>query len=362
MIRFTRAHACSKDSLSVSAIRNDAEPFQPDGRFFRYDELYPVDERWSYEDFRFHIQSITIFDNPDIHDTELPDGYYVLMSSEGHVHHAYWQGSFKEVIDGAGAHSDHSNHVGRLTKIAQIGMRLYACGEGGQVYVRSGRAQWNSLTKEVLLDRAMNEAREDEGPQFPEPGWAEWIAQNAQNPPSRNYQFNGLSGLSENAIYLCGEEGVRPALFHWDGAMLEKLTVPLAEAALTGLHIESPQSVWVCGREGVILHGSREQGFAPVDLPTRNNLFHGITSYQGKLVLPASVRPGGLYQLDPRTRAFGRFDPPLPPLTPSPDPQDPKTGPFFAQGVDNVLWVVASRDIYRFDGTRWERIEHPDMP
>ncbi|WP_299971165.1 hypothetical protein [uncultured Roseobacter sp.] len=79
--------------------------------------------------------------------------------------------------------------------------------------------------------------------------------------------------------------------------------------------------------------------------------------------MPASVRPGGLWQYDPNTGDFGRFEPRLPRLTPPPaDSGEPHGGPFFAQAVGEVLWVVAPRDIYRFDGTAWERIKHPDLP
>jgi len=363
-IVFTRAVARSETTLAVAAIRDDAEPFAPDGRFFRYDRGH--EEPWAYEDFQFHMQTLLVFQNPDIPMPEMPEGYFVLMSSEGDVCHLYWKENFAEKIAQAGTWTATEKVLGRLTKLRQIGARLYACGDGGQIYVRHGRDDWRMLTDAVLFDPEAERKRyPDPEPVFLSPEWNEWTTWMALNPASRNILFNDMQGLTEDAIYLCGEvgPGSKPVLCYWDGATLEELKVPLEEAALTGIHIESPDSVWVCGREGVLLHGSRSRGFNPVPGDRRLNLFHHITPYRGKLVMPASVRPGGLWEYDPATGAFGRFDPPLPRLTPPPaDSDEPHGGPFFAQAVGDVLWVVAARDIYRFDGQSWERIQHPDMP
>jgi hypothetical protein len=220
------------------------------------------------------------------------------------------------------------------------------------------------LTDQLLFDPQAEELRRPEKePKFLSPEWQEWVTNSALDPASRDIIFFDVNGTSENAVYLCGVvgPGSKPVLCFWDGSTLHELKVHLTEAALTGIYIENPDSVWVCGREGVLLHGSYARGFAPVSLNTQLNLFHMITPYRGKLVMPASVRPGGLYEYDPKTGAFGKFDPPLPRLRSRDDPESIDGGPFFAQAVGDVLWVVASKDIFRFDGTEWERIEHPDL-
>ena len=360
MLQFTRAHARSGSSIAISAVRDDAEPFQPDGRLYRYDEEYPEGKQWSYDNFHFHISDITVFSDPAINDLTVPIGYYVLLASDGRVFHAYWKENYTEEIGDPSLTL--SDMPGIMLSIRQIGDSLFACGAGGLFLNRTSRGTWKLLSENILFDADSQLEDTLAGPDLDDPNFLDWAVSRAREPTFPNYFFNDMAASTEGGIYLCGEEGNRPALFYWDGATLEKLAVPIAEGALTGVHVEDVESVWVCGREGVVLHGSRHRGFAPVDMPTRLNLFHGITTYQGKLVLPASVRPGGLYQLDPRTRTFGRFDPPLPPLTTSPVLEEPKMGPFFAQSVDDVLWVVAPQDVYRFDGTNWERIAHPDVP
>ena len=371
MIRFTRAIAASQNSLTVCAIRDGAEPYTPDARLFQYEHLGhgPRGDTWFYDDFAMSIQDI-IFAR-DMGSAERPS-YYAHLSSEGEIHHSARPEQYREIIPGTGADEIGNKFYGYVYTLRQIGARLYVCGDGGQIYVRHGRDDWRMLTDAVLFDpRARERQREAEqaaGVSPPPRGsdeYVQWRLQRVLNPPSRNILFNDMQGLSEDAIYLCGEvgPGSKPVLCYWDGATLEELKVPMEEAALTGIHIESPDSVWVCGREGVLLHGSRARGFNPVPGDRRLNLFHHITPYRGKLVMPASVRPGGLWEYDPATGAFGRFDPPLPRLTPPPaDSDEPHGGPFFAQAVGDVLWVVAARDIYRFDGQSWERIQHPDMP
>ena len=147
-IELTRACALSDLTLALVAVRDTAEAFDPDGRFYRYDRDDTPPQNWTYADFQFHIQSMTVF-HSDEHPT--PDGYFVLMSSEGDVYHTYWQENFQEKIKGAGSWSDDARGYGRLTKIKQIGSRLYACGEGGQVYVRQSRDNWKMLADILIL-------------------------------------------------------------------------------------------------------------------------------------------------------------------------------------------------------------------
>jgi hypothetical protein len=201
-----------------------------------------------------------------------------------------------------------------------------------------------------------------QAPASSDPSYLEWITDAALNPVSRNIYFNDVQGLTEDTIYICGEESIKPVLCLWDGTTLRELDCGITEGALTGIHIESPDSIWICGREGILLHGNPERGFAPVQARTRLNLFHMITPYRGKLVLTSSVRPGGLHELDPETGEFSRFRPHLPRLSSRDDPDSIEGGPFFVQAIGDVLWVVAEKDIFRFDGKAWERIKNPDMP
>lgn len=370
MIVQTRACAASANSLMLSATRDTAEIYTPDARIYQYEHGGASGGEWFSEDFSFSVQDIAVVDDAQISPGR-PRGY-AMLSAEGDVYYFSRPGRIEEMIRGAGTTNPGSKFYGKVFNLRQIGSHLYVCGAGGQIYKRRGPDDWGLLTDAVLFDpnaeRQRDAAQASEGrptPRIGSPEWKEWIINRGLNPASRDIFFNDIQGLSEDAIYICGEvgPGTKPVLCYWDGQTLHELKVPVTEAALTGIYIENRDSVWVCGREGVILHGSWARGFNPVNAPTRNNLFDSFTPYRGKLVMPASVRPGGLYELDPATGEFGRFRPALPPLTQAaPDSDEPKTGPFFAQAFGDVLWVVGLRDIFRFDGVEWERIKNPDMP
>jgi hypothetical protein len=357
----TRAYALSETVLAIATVpdgEDSEDPYYPYGMLSIYDHTATPSLRWSQKEFRFHIQCIRTFTN-----TERPtlESYFVILSSEGDVFHLDPDGHFKEKISKAGIGTRDSLGYGRVNRISKIGDTLYVCGNKGQFYNREN--DWELIETKILNDPLERRKLMDAAPSIDSPEYMDWLTNLLYNGP-REVFLNDMSGLDKDFIYLCGEEppGTRPILCLWDGTTLHELDCGITEAALTGIYIESPDSVWVCGREGVLLHGNAQTGFTRIDARTRNNLFHMITPYRGKLVLPASVRPGGLYELDPKTGAFGHFDPPLPRLSSRDDPDSIEGGPFFAQACGDVLWVVGTKDTFRFDGTTWERIKHPDMP
>ncbi|NTF35086.1 hypothetical protein G6L88_23980, partial [Rhizobium skierniewicense] len=348
MLEFTRACARSSEVIVVAAALVDSDVYNPETRLFRYEKDGKLGKQWYFDDFDFHTQHITLFRNPEI---DPASDYLTYPSSEGDVFHSWWKGNFREKIRGAGTWVDDAEGRGRMLAISQIGDALYACGQGGQIYRRAKRDSWSPLTDALLFDMDSYLAKIN-GPDTSDPNYLEWIT-NLQQASPKNVSLNDIKGLSDNAIYICGEEGTRPKLFYWDGGELHEQKVYLEEAALTGIFIEHEDSVWVCGREGVLLHGSFARGFTPVNLRQQLNLFHMITPYRGKIILLSSVRPGGLFEVTPWTSELRRFSSAMPKLR--------GEYIFYAKSVNDILWVAGQNDILRFDGKEWERIEHPDI-
>ncbi|MGY5777315.1 hypothetical protein [Rhizobium sp. LEGMi135b] len=348
-IEFTRACARSDNVVIVNAVQEISDTYDPDCRIYRFEHDGEPSKQWYYDNFNFHMQDITLFRNPDVDPTT---DYLTYMSSEGDVYHAWWKGNFREKIHGAGSWADDAKGYGRLLSIASIGNVLYAAGAGGQIYIRDGRDDWRLLTDKLLYDPEAHRKVAAKAPDTTDPKFLDWLMNSEKDEP-RNVYFNCIRGVRGDAIYLCGEEGTKPILCFWDGDTLHELNTHLSEAALTGIYIESPDSIWICGREGVLLHGSYARGFTPVSLRSQYNLFHMTAPYRGKLVLPSSTRPGGLFELDPKTSDLKRFSPALPKLR--------GDYIFCAGAVADVLWVVGQKDIFRFAGNEWERIEHPDL-
>lgn len=349
MIEFTRACARSSEVIVIGAALVDSDVYHPETRLFRYEHDGKSGKQWYFDDFDFHLQDITLFRNPEIDSTS---DYLTYLSSEGDVFHGWWKGNFREKIEGAGTWVKDAQGRGRMLTISQIGETLYACGQGGQIYRRVGRDNWSLLTDALLFDMDAYLQKKESRPLTTDPGYIDWLRKFKKQSP-KNITLYDIKGFSENAIYLCGSEDTKPVLYYWDGMSLHEQKVYLEETALTGILMADEDSVWVCGREGVLLHGSFARGFTPVILRKQLNLFHMITPYRGKFVVPSSVRPGGLFEVDPGSSELRRFSPALPTLR--------GDSIFYAKSVSDVLWVVGQKDIFRFDGNGWERIEHPDF-
>jgi len=346
----TRTCAVDDRTVFVSSVESNSDIYEPASTVWRYSDLDGTPQ-WMSTHVDSHIETIIPSDSPND---------CIVLSSEGEVIFNPLTGLTVERLICAGTWIDGAKGYGRMLSLSRIGDRLIACGNGGQIYFRKDSGNWSLLTKALLFDPEAHARLRRTAPPTTDPGFLQWLTDSRAQKP-RNISLHDIAGVSDDAIYICGVEATKPILCFWDGTTLHELKTYLDEAAFTGIYIENPDSVWVCGREGVLLHGSYARGFAPVSLNTQLNLFHMITPYRGKLVMPASVRPGGLYEYDPKTGDFGKFDPPLPRLRSRDDQNSIDGGPFFAQAVGDVLWVVASKDIFRFDGKEWERIDHPDL-
>lgn len=234
-----------------------------------------------------------------------------------------------ERIAGAGLWDDDSEGWGYMNAVRQIGARLYACGDGGQVYCRENDGEGDSEGEGewVHVDHGLLQPAEGE----------------------HNLMLNAIAGPGEDSIYLAGWDSDRNAglLFHRgaDGAWTP---VPVETAKLTGLCVEGPDAVWACGHGGALLHGSHAGGFTDVSALDDTRNYSDVAIYGGKVYLATAeglfVREGDAVE-----------------------PVDTGLVPAYADGhvlqaVDGVLWSIGYRDIARFDGTSWERIVFPGNP
>ena len=239
-----------------------------------------------------------------------------------------------------------------MTSIRQIGDKLYACGEGGQLYVRHGRDNWEFLTQDLLWDPekfaydADDMPDEDKDPEAYD-AWEKAYDETQKNNPS--YILYDLNGPSENEIYICGEDGL---LYMWDGQTLEDLDQEI-EGALTNIHVADNGIVWICGHEGLLLSGNEEDRFDDHSDEENEQLFTSITTYQDRVILASHVSPTSLFEFNKDTEEF---------ISIKPDIDRPLDTLYHVQAIDDVLWVVGTKAILRLKDEKWERIEHPDIP
>jgi hypothetical protein len=332
MIEFTRGAAATRDLILVAAVLESSDVFEPDTRIFRYLHGEPPD--WSFDDLDFDVQSICLFTPPD------PGmRHFCALSSEGIVYHNAQPGPYREQISGAGV-----GVGGRLYTIAQIGVRLYAAGDNGQIYCRASDGIWSLLTGIAMRDRLADLNALLAGPP---PGSPEFIAlalDPARNPFSGTTTFLTLGGPSEDQIYIGGLKG---DLRLWDGTTLRKLDSGTTEA-LTNIFVETPDRIWICGREGTLLRGNARDGFANLSFLTDHRLFTSIQIHDGQCWLASNAMPMGVFRYDTNG---GR-----PERAPG-SPRDIHT----LSSSEGVLWGFGLKTIARYENGEWTLIQHPDL-
>jgi hypothetical protein len=166
------------------------------------------------------------------------------------------------------------------------------------------------------------------------------------SPDARRKVYYCVNGPSEDEIYVAGAHGT---ILSWDGRSMVELP-KVTDAALTDILVKSSQEVFVCGRDGTFLCGNRSDGFLPAASAERR-MFTSMALLDGKVYLASGANPRGLFVYDRGT--IHRVRSGL-----HPDIADVHT----IDSVDGALWAVGSKDVLRFDGARWERIDHVDNP
>jgi hypothetical protein len=329
-LTFTRAKAATADFLCVAGMPDGAEPFERFSRVCRYDGTDPGPVKWFYDDFALAVTSITRF-------TPGPSApaSFCLLSAEGDV--VLLRPPFlREKIPGAGIGSPDSKFWGRMAHLRVIGGHLYACGDGGQIYRRTGSdfgaGRWEHLDPGLLQDPAAR---------------AQALLRAPFSPAADHKIFYCVNGPREDEIYIAGTDGT---VLSWDGAAFAELP-KVTNAALTNILVESEQSILICGRNGTLLRGNRRDGFRRAVGSGGNQMFMSMALFDGKVYLASGADPRGLfvYERGVLRQVSSGIHPGI---------RDAHT----VDSIDGVLWVVGSKDVLRFDGVRWERIDHVDNP
>lgn len=334
MIEFTRAAAGSEDVLLVSAVHEKADPFDPDTKIYRYDHRLGADG-WFFDDLSIDVQSMTLF-QPDA-DTR----YFCCLSSEGQVYHNAAFGPFMETIEGAGV-----AHGGRLYRLAAIGPDLVACGENGQVFLRTEAGSW-----EALAGAGSGKAKEmglsfENAPAPTDPGFFEWV-QSMANPFKSSVSLFAATGTGPDDLYVAGVNGNATGIMRYRSADgFEDVSIPQA-GSISGL-TQSPNGIiWACGRGGTLLVGERKRALQ--DRSTGNKLtqFTSLAWYEGACWIASVSQPRGLFRCEQGGRPERVTD----------GPRDVHS----VCAVGDVLWVVGQKVINRLQYGQWEKVAHPDL-
>ena len=299
-----------KNSICFAAMPEDNETYDKFTRMV----FYAHDTRqWSSEAVDCCVQSIVIFRPLTERSSK-----YTSMSAEGDIL-IFSEETKSERISGAGIEAADSRFHGRMRGLRVIGDDLYACGDGGQFYRRRELGAWAHLD-----------------PRFLQP---------PDTPFEDKLMMVQIDGPSENEIYICGYRG---KLLFYDGVTARRIDLG-TDANLVDILVENETTIWICGSKGTLLRGNHRDGFSQVPGITGQSLFNSMAFFDDNLYLAASTgRPSGLFVYD---HGFLRG------VRTGLEPEI--RNPHILTARNGVMWAVSVKDILRFDGEHWERIDFP---
>jgi hypothetical protein len=322
-VEFIAALVVRSDRLYIAASPDAFEPYTPFTRLFAYYGDQP-DRPWTHHD----VQWWTV----GLETSERDDGVrtHYALSQEGDVEVVSQGVAVTEKIADAGVSSPGNKGYCYVSDLRYIGDHLYACGSGGQVYKRLRPDNWVHMDAGLLQDRNA-------------------LADGTIG----RLLLRAIEGAAEDDVYVAGsmpgKTGYEGVLFHWDGASWQPVDIARGKQ-LNAIYVESTDRIWLCGQDGALLVGNHRDGFEDWSDITQDQLFHDLTMYEDTLYLAADK---GLCAYDGKRRRVVRVKTGL------------KPEPRYMSNIDHVngvLWSVGRKDIIRFDGNAWARIDHPDNP
>ncbi|MFI8616851.1 hypothetical protein ACIGHN_15220 [Acidovorax sp. NPDC077693] len=313
--------AIASDCFCASVAMDEYDDFERYSRVVTYDEQ--DHETWIFHEEDRLICSVCIF-----RDTQDGSRYFANLSEDGEVQ-IMTENFLEEKILGAGVNGEDSVGWGYLSDIQQIGDHLYACGYSGQVYKRWGPNDWVHMDSGLLQD--------------------------PKTPMEDTIALSVINGPHENAIYAAGyqhAEWLPPKAYFFNGSQWRELELPAVAERIVNMYVESESRIWMCGSNGTLLLGNAQDGFKSLSTIDDNQLFTSVCKFKDKICLASNM---GLFAYDP-TNSDAGIRKVVTGL--QPELQDAN----IVDSYDKVLWSIGPKDIARFDGNKWERIQDPDNP
>jgi hypothetical protein len=157
---------------------------------------------------------------------------------------------------------------------------------------------------------------------------------------SVEFNFTDIHGTGESDIYAVGWKG---EIYHYNGKKWKQCDSPASED-LTGVKCVDSKTVYICGKNGILLHGSKNKWSVCANKDFKED-FWGMDLFDGK---PYLAHRNGIAMFD-----GSAIIPVETKLKPSPD-----SGLLHSNGEE--LWSFGNNDLTYFDGKTWNRVICPD--
>lgn len=308
----------------VIALSGSMDAFASDDPYSR---LYMFNERathpWTFNEHLFVVPAMCVWQSPSRPGTR----FFAALNENGQLVVLGKQTLYEDIAD-AGLGRPGAAGYGYLIGLKQIGACLYTCGFAGQVLRREDSGGWHHIDQGLLQPVGTGQG---------------------------GYVVQVVDGSAENDVYIAGaiqERGLPPRADYFDGQDWRRLNLPVGTSRLTCILVESANRVWMGGDNGTLLLGNAATGFRSFGPLGERKLITSVSIFGDKGYVATNA---GLFSFD-LSNPGGRFVKVRTGL--QPEIADANV----LHAIDGVLWSFGTKDLARFDGTRWERFHHPDNP
>ncbi len=297
-VYFVGGYTPRKDLMGTISYACELEDTDAEHTIFY---MYNLDnDYWSQEQFDHEIVSV------EYQKIKGKPAWY-LLSKRGVVSKFSQSGISEDLIRGAGTGPGLYGYVCQIKKIDNA---LYVCGMCRQVFKKM-KNKWVSIADDILA-----------------------------HVDSVDYCFNAIDGSNISNIYAVGWQG---EIYHYNGKKWTQCDSP-TNVDLYAVKCIDESTVYICGRGGVFLYGSKNNWTIVQDEKTDDNLW-SIEVFKNILFVASYSE---LYSFDGST--LKKVDTKL---NPAPDSSR-------LHANNEILWSFGNNDLVCFDGKKWRRVMCPD--
>jgi hypothetical protein len=293
-VTFLNGYSPRKNSLGLLAF---PDALSSETRFCRFFSMTTSGE-WFHLDFDFDCRSLAAI---------LATKTWFILGKNGEIIEIGVGGNTKITqIFGAGLYTPEKR--GYLETIKNINDQLFVCGYGRQVYQKINE-QWVSIAEDILTKKT-------------------------------GTGFFDIDGTSAFDIYGVGWNG---EIYYYNGLVWEKENSPTKEH-LASVKCLNKNEIWICGNNGIVLFGSRNNWKAIHDKNYQNN-WYSIEEFNNRIYIAGN---NILAYIDGEN------------IKPVETGLNKKFTTHKLHAKDGLLWSIGEKDILTYDGKSWEELLHPD--
>jgi hypothetical protein len=307
-LRFREGFAKYPHLAMFLAHAGDSDPFEPPTKIIVLKDIGTPDGQWGLENLQDVFIDICTFKSDDM---DRPA--FVCVSEEGKVWF-HLPTRIEEDIADAGLFKPTSLGLGYLGGIKQLNGDLFAFGFRGQIYRRAAPGKWEHF------DEGLLGSTDDEF--------------DLTDMCISGGSFYAVTALGSGGRICSRSNGIWVDEFNPSGDWLNAVAAHPASG-----------TVWVCGRNGALLHGDAKSGFTSAGNLGCYEEFLSIAFFKGQVWLNSA---NAIYTF--ASGALSKVDTGLVPKL---------QNAHRLQVVGDVLWSFGYDDVARFDGEKWTRFVCP---